>query len=129
MSDQEQSQNQSIQISVNSAGDPELERRIFCEVASVGRQLGTISDALALALGALANQVGLPHDPETTETLERFATLRRTIEAAKEARDAACLGRDPDQLMRALEALQRTDPNACAQYRERLSSWLEHPAG
>jgi len=117
---QEQSQSQSIQISVESAGDPEFERRIFRSVASVGRQLGTVSDALEAVIAAL------PELP-ASEVLTRFAALRSQIEREKSERDIQRLASDPGRLVRALEGLRERDAAAYERYRTRLSEWLTAP--
>jgi len=49
---QSQSQQQEITISVQSAGDPELERRIFAQVHSAGRQLRSLSAVIEVLLAA-----------------------------------------------------------------------------
>ena len=39
---QSQSQNTSVQVTIESSSDPALERRIFSNIASTGRRLGRI---------------------------------------------------------------------------------------
>ncbi|HET7539066.1 MAG TPA: hypothetical protein VFK05_04315 [Polyangiaceae bacterium] len=54
-STQAQSQQQNITISVESAGDPDLERRIFGQVHSAGRQLRNLSAVVEVLLAAHAS--------------------------------------------------------------------------
>ena len=49
---QSQTQQQAITISVESAGDPDLEHRIFSQVHSAGRQLRNLSAVVEVLLAA-----------------------------------------------------------------------------
>lgn len=88
---QVQSQTQSIQISIDSAGDPELERRIFRDVHSVGRQLARLSDALAVVLERVDLQGGTP-DPQALKAIAEFKKMRDEIRQELDNRDRNLIG-------------------------------------
>ena len=54
LQNQTQSQilNNALMVTVQSSSDPGLERQIFNNVASAGRQLGRIADVLEVLIGA-----------------------------------------------------------------------------
>jgi hypothetical protein len=107
----------SININTTRAGDADLERRIVEQVASYGRQLGRILDAIdVLIRHDLAGELS----PEDQRALERLESLRAEIMAAKErsalervdrlVADIRALRRDPEgnhaALQRIRDALQ-----------------------
>lgn len=98
---------QNIAPRINSddiAGVPEIEDRVVTDVASYGRQLGWLTEAvLALSEGAGSD------DPR----IARIAQLDRDVTAAKAA-EAAALRKAAE---RALERLKRIDPDAWAAVR------------
>ena len=63
-------------LTVNYAGDPEVEDRVVTEVASYGRQLGWLMEITL----ALAKQQALPE-----ETLRRLEDASEKIKAIKES--------------------------------------------
>ncbi|WP_238365816.1 hypothetical protein [Mesobacterium pallidum] len=95
---------QHIEPRINSddiSGVPEIERRVVTEVASYGRQLGWLTEAvLALAAGAGVD------DPR----IAKVAQLKTDVEAAKAAEAAALLA----DAEKALERLRRVDSGAFA---------------
>lgn len=122
---QQQSQSQSVEISVRSAGDVELERRIFAEVSSVGRQLGTVLDVLAAVVDALADRPGFAPDAPS-DAVRALRELRASIAAEKAALAEQRLV-PPELLIEALDALATTNPVAYASYREQLAAWANTP--
>ena len=116
---QAQFQQQTITITAASAGDPDLERRIFSEVQSAGRQLRNISavvEVLIAAQEAASSSfatTGTAHDAVKT-----FRDMQLQILRAKSLRD-------PERLISQLEALRGVDDKAFASVRERLSEWLQ----
>ena len=97
-------------LTVNYAGDPEVEDRVVTEVASYGKQLGWLTEiAIALATGQ-------PVPPETLHCLEK---AKVEIEAIKNQVRASAV----EAAKNALDRLERDDP---AQYgkllRERQSN-------
>jgi hypothetical protein len=113
---QSQSQQQTISISVQSAGDPDLERRIFSEVHSAGRQLRSLSAVVELLLAGKENNP--PFDtPEASETVATFRDIQHDILLAKSLRNQ-------DKLMSQLENLRKADPNEFNSVRDRLKAWL-----
>ncbi len=105
-----------ININTTRSGDSQLEQRITEEVASYGRQLGWIIDALDVLI-----RNGRPVDvtPDDASALDQLTTLRAEVEAAKErtareridrvVADIRTLRQDPDanreELRRLREAL------------------------
>jgi hypothetical protein len=100
-----------ININTN-AGDPQLEQRITNQVASYGRQLGWIIDALDVLIRNRQPSTLTPHD---TSALNQLKALRGDVEAAKgcDAReridrvvaDIRTLKQDPEAKQRLREAL------------------------
>jgi hypothetical protein len=116
---QTQSQQQTITITAASSGDPELERRIFSEVQSAGRQLRNISAVVEILLAAHEAtdpsfaSTGVAHD-----AVQTFREMQLQILRAKSFRD-------PDRLIGQLEALRRVDAQAFGAVRDRLNQWLQ----
>lgn len=106
-----------ININTTRAGDAQLERRIVEQVASYGRQLGRVLDAL---------DVLIRHDrrdklgPDDQRALDELRTLRDEIEATKE-----CSAREQvDRLVAEIRALRR-HPEANRAALRRLREALE----
>ncbi|MET0790769.1 MAG: hypothetical protein ABW061_04555 [Polyangiaceae bacterium] len=116
---QTQTQQQTITISLESAGDPELEGRIFSQVHSVGRQLGYVSAVLEVLIAAHGSDPTFGQAPDARRALDDFSKAQIDILREKSLRD-------PERVIRQLEALRRVDPAAFAATRERLSSWLQN---
>jgi len=84
-------------ISVNYAGSPEIEREVVEKVASFGKQLGIITDAvLALADGK----------PKNDKAIVRLREIAAKIEELKN-RNKTSLA---DQAREALERLEKAEP-------------------
>jgi hypothetical protein len=116
---QTQSQQQAITISVQSAGDPELERRIFGQVHSAGRQLRNIAAVVEVLLAAhAARDPGFADGADARAAVDAFTKMQLDILRAKAPRD-------PDRVIRELEALRRADPAAFGDLRDRLNAWLK----
>lgn len=79
-----------ININTSGAGDPELERRIVEQVASYGRQLGQVLDALDVLIRRAGSE---PRSPEDQLALSKLQGLRSEIVAAKERSAAAQVDR------------------------------------
>jgi hypothetical protein len=115
---QSQTQQQEITISVESAGDPELERRIFGQVHSAGRQLRNLSAVIDVLLAAqAATNPSFAQEGAARDAIETFRKMQTDILKAKSLRD-------PDRLIKELEALRQTDAPAFATVRDQLSQWL-----
>ncbi len=115
---QSQSQSQTITISVDSAGDPELEQRIFNKVHSAGRQLARLSAVLDVLLQVHESEPTFAATEADKRSIEQFREMQKEI--AREKRAA----RDPERLLRELSSLQRDDPDGFASVRERLEALL-----
>ncbi|GJE61030.1 hypothetical protein [Methylobacterium trifolii] len=94
------------QVSVTYAGNPAIEREVVSDVASFGRQIGLLTDAvLVLAHGRDEEEI-----KALRKVAERVAKVkdRRKADAAVEARDALDALAKVDA--RALDRLLRTYP-------------------
>jgi hypothetical protein len=101
-----------VNISLEGAGDPQLERRIVEDVASYGRQLGRVLDALDVVV-----RRGLPKNlsQDDRRAVGDLEVLRAEIEALKTKaaadrvdrliEDIETVKQDPDTLRRLREAL------------------------
>jgi len=104
-----------INVNTISSADPELERDINRDVASYGRQLGWIIDALGVVIdGHLQKPSG-----DEQDAITQFDTLRKQIAAAKgrSARDRC------DQMVADIEELAK-DPLANVDQLQRLRTAL-----
>jgi hypothetical protein len=103
-----------------NAGDAALEKTIVERVASYGRQLSRITDALTV----LAN-AALPHvKQDEAEALRKFLALAKQIEAAK-ARYRATDPTALERLEESLEYLKENDDAAYQKLRLRLQRLLQ----
>lgn len=117
-SQQNQTQQQTITISVESAGDPDLERRIFGQVHSAGRQLRNLAAVIEALLAAQqAADPSFAQNSPAREAIETFRQMQLDILRAKGSVD-------PDRLISQLDALRNTDAAAFAALRDRLNAWL-----
>ena len=106
-----------ININSTQAGDPALERRIIEDVASYGRQLGRLLDAVDVLIRH-DTRGKLAHDDE--RALDELQTLRAEIDAAKQ-RSAVD---QVDRVVSEIRALQR-DPEANRAALRRIEETLE----
>jgi hypothetical protein len=106
-----------ININTSESGDPELERRIVTEVASYGRQLGRILDAVSVLVDRERPQ---KLSAQERRVLDDVKALHAEIEAAK-ARFA--VGR-VDRLVDEIQAVRR-DPDCDAETLRRLRAALD----
>jgi hypothetical protein len=100
-------------ININNvrSGDPEVERRIIEEVASYGRQLGRIMEALDVVIGHL--RLGERNDLTADErrALQDFSDLVRQVQALKgDAGPPPLTLADLDRMLDDLQALKHQDP-------------------
>ena len=115
---QSQVQQQSVTVSIESSSDPDLERRIFSQVHSAGRQLKTISAVIEVMLAALQSDPNFAKADPAQSAINTFKNMQLDILRAK------CM-RDPDKLVSQLAALQQIDPATFANVRDRLRDWLK----
>lgn len=118
---QSQSQEQVVTVNLNSSSDPELERRIFSQVHSAGRQLGHLAAVVKLLLDAREADPSFAQSEEAQATLEAFKAVQADIAREKKRRD-------PERLIERLENLKTTDPTTFTAIRERLRKWLDNGA-
>ncbi len=98
-----------ININTSRTDNPELERRIVENVASYGRQLGRIVEALQVVVAHLPAE-GLA--PEERDALRSFTGMAEQIAAVKDAAAAA----PPtvaklDRFIADIEALRSSEPD------------------
>jgi hypothetical protein len=86
-------------LTVNYAGDPQVEDRVVTEVASYGRQLGWLME-ITIALAK--------HQAPPAETLRRLEQASAKIEAVKRSVHRSAL----DEAQAALDRLERDEPEA-----------------
>jgi hypothetical protein len=108
-----------ININTTRSGDPQLEQRITEQVASYGRQLGWIIDALDVLI---RNDRPMGLTPDDASALDQLTALRAEIEAAKErtARERV------DRVVPDIHTL-RQDPEANREELRRLREALRRP--
>lgn len=98
-----------INIHQTTTGDADLEREIVENVAGYGRQLGRITEAMAV----LVEQADTSElDAEARQALASFQDMAERIELTKQRRRQAGspLG-ELDQVLGALQALREEDPD------------------
>ncbi len=105
-----------IRLTTTSAGNPELERQIVEQVASYGRQLGRVLDALDVLIRQTEDADLASGD---RQTLDALLSLRGDIEAAKEQAAASRV----DRLVADIRALRR-DPEANSPALSRIQAAL-----
>jgi hypothetical protein len=116
---QTQRQDQVVTVNLNSSGDPELERRIFTQVHSAGRQLGSLATVVQLLLDTQRAVPGFASTDEDKASIDAFEAMQADI--AREKRR-----RDPELLIERLEALKTTDPTTYSAIRDALKHWLSN---
>jgi hypothetical protein len=115
--EQNQSQSQSLVVNIQNSSDPALERRIFSEVASEGRQLGLISDVLNILIAAYERNSSEPLESSIVSSLRQFHEMQVQIEKEKKERS-------PERVIEALEAMRREDNETYILVTSRLRKWL-----
>lgn len=115
---QTQTQNTSLLVSIQSSSDPGLERRIFGQVASAGRQINRMASVLEVLIAAFERDGGSNANPIASEAIAAFRAMQDEIAQEKASRA-------PERIIEALEALRREDPDACGRLRSHLRAWLD----
>ena len=115
---QQQEQQQFVTVSIKSSNDPDLERRIFSQVHSAGRQLKTISSVVEVLLAALKAGPNFVQSDSARSAIDAFEKMQLDILRAKGQLDS-------NKLVSQLEALQKSDAPKFAEVRDRLKDWLK----
>lgn len=116
-----------INIHQTTGGDPELEREIVENVASYGRQLGRLTDALAVLVEHTDREA---LSPEDGQSLAAFESLAAEIDAAKARRRAATSPLNAlDDVLAALQALRQEDQERYRQAVARIRQALDLDLG
>ena len=118
---QSQSQTASVVVNVDKMSDPALERRIFSEVASAGRQLGRMSDVLEFLIIGYEQATPNPMSADAIEAIQAFRDMRKQIEQQK-------LERSPERIIESLENMRREDNETYQVVAARLRQWLNEKA-
>jgi hypothetical protein len=117
----QQNQSQSLVVNIQNSSDPALERRIFSEVASEGRQLGLISDVLNILIAAYERNAPEPLGPGILSSIQKYQDMQAQIEKEKKERS-------PERVIEALETMRREDNETFLLVVSRLRKWLsDHP--
>jgi hypothetical protein len=110
-------------ININNvrAGDPDLERRIIEDVASYGRQLGRMMEALDVVIGHLRLGEGKDLTADERHALQDFSDLVRQVQALKgDTRPPRLTAAELDRMLDDLQALKHQDPPAYQRITARL---------
>ena len=115
-----------INVYATNTPDAALERRIVEDVASYGRQLGRIMDALDVLLARAERERTGAWDASERAAVAAFRELVRDVAAVKEQRAAGAVGAeiDVDALAARLEDLRRRDPALHGETLRRLRAVL-----
>jgi hypothetical protein len=115
---QSQIQHNSLMVTVQNSSDPGLEREIFKNVASAGRQLGRIADVLDILIVAYEGNPYVVHDANSFAAINAFRNMRAEIAKQVDARS-------PDRFIEALDALSVENGKAYTALLPRLQQWLD----
>ena len=110
-------------ININNvrAGDPELERRIIEDVASYGRQLGRMMEALDVVIGHLRLGERTDLTADERHALQDFSDLVRQVQALKgDTSPPRLTAAELDRVLDDLQALKHQDPAAFQRIAARL---------
>jgi hypothetical protein len=109
-----------VNITTGRSEDPVLEHRIVAEVASYGRQLGRVIDALCVVVAQMP-QTDLTRQQRAL--LAEFTKLAEEIAAVKIATRAARVSEpEIDRLIGEIEALRESDPTLHRRLTARLQA-------
>ncbi|MGD0961022.1 MAG: hypothetical protein ABSB19_14550 [Methylomonas sp.] len=118
--EQNQTQTQSLVVNIQNSSDPALERKIFSEVASEGRQLGRISDVLGILIDAYEKNCPPPLEPGIVNSIRQFREMQAQIGMKKKEHS-------PERVIEALETMRREDNETYQLVAARLRKWLNEP--
>jgi hypothetical protein len=110
-------------ININNvrAGDPEVERRIIEDVASYGRQLGRIMEALDVVIGHLRLGERTDLTADERHALQDFSDLVRQVQMLKgDTSPPRLTVAGLDRMLDDLQALKHQDPPAYQRIAARL---------
>jgi hypothetical protein len=110
-------------ININNvrAGDPEVERRIIEDVASYGRQLGRIMEALDVVIGHLRLGERTDLTADERHALQDFSDLVRQVQMLKgDTSPPRLTVAELDRMLDDLQALKHQDPSAYQRIAARL---------
>lgn len=114
---QSQSQEQNVVVTVESSGDPVLERRIFATGQSAGRQLGYLSAVVELLLDAHEGDPKLTAKPGAIAAIASFRSAQVDIERIKQLRE-------PERILDELRRDRGNRPGRARELRDELRAWL-----
>lgn len=111
-----------ININEMASSDQPLEQRIVGQVASYGKQLGRVEEALEVLLARMPRE---DLTAEEARAMGEFAAMRREIAAVRHGYLAVTEG-GVEAFIRGLQALRAHDPAAYGRVRERLQAELKN---
>jgi len=114
--------NWGTQITVNYQGNAAIERDVQSEVASFGKQLGIVTEAVLALAGPLTG--ALDADADAKEKVVRLATLAARVDAVK-ARHGAAI---ETQIREQVQSLAATDRDAADRLLQTLRRELAESA-
>jgi hypothetical protein len=113
-------QNGFININTSRTDNPAMERRIVEQVASYGRQLGRIVDALDVLVSRVPDT---DLTPAERDALRAFSRMAREIDTVKGRPPAVTLSQ-VDALIDDVRDLARTDPDLHREVVDRITAAL-----
>jgi hypothetical protein len=114
-------------ININNvrAGDPEVERRIIEDVASYGRQLGRIMEALDVVIGHLGLGERTDLTADERHALQGFSDLVRQVQTLKgDTSPPRLTVAELERMLDDLQALKHQDPPAYQRIAARLQDLI-----
>jgi KaiC/GvpD/RAD55 family RecA-like ATPase len=111
-----------INIHETRGGDTQLEHHIVSEVASYGRQLGRISDALRVMVERIDRS---DLDEASRESLAAFESMADAVDEAKAGQASRRPEAAVDDAITALGRLRDEDPAAFKEQSQRLRAFLD----
>jgi hypothetical protein len=109
-----------INIYETEAGDPDQELAIVENVASYGKQLGRIIDALSVVL---RHESFSTLKPDEQSAKQRFLEMADEIAAVK-GKDTAPTAESVDRLLAGMSSIRQQDPQSYRMLRQRLLDGL-----
>jgi hypothetical protein len=111
-----------ININTSRTDDPDLERRIVENVASYGRQLGRLVEAVQVLVTHLPGRADL--SVQERAAIEAFTGMAEQIAAVKGAGSGTPTVAKVDRFLADLDALRTTDPQRYRELADRVRAGL-----
>jgi hypothetical protein len=112
-----------ININTMASGDPVLENQIVQNVASYGKQLGRMMEALNVVIAKDLTLSTLT--PKEQETITAFQDMLAQINATKDNHTPTLTASDTDRFLDRLMALKHTNPTLYTTLRAQIMAKLQ----